>query len=186
MANVSAADVAGVAPEASDETTKRQIAVVDRVADRLKGERGTLIPFLQQVQAEVGYLPPPVMRRIAERMGVSPARVFGVASFYSQFRMEPVGNHIIRVCHGTACHVQGAGAITDAILDELGIAEGETTSDGMFTVEAVACLGCCSLAPVIMIDESTFGRLTPDSARKVVKEYGEKLTGVAAAPKSRD
>ncbi|MBN2565639.1 MAG: NADH-quinone oxidoreductase subunit NuoE [Candidatus Eisenbacteria bacterium] len=152
-----------------------QIAVVDRVAEHLKDSRGALIPLLQQVQAEIGYLPPPVMRRIAERVGVSPARVFGVATFYSQFRMEPVGRHIIRVCHGTACHVQGATAITEAICSELGVDEGGTTADRQFTVEAVACLGCCSLAPVIMIDDSTYGRLTPDKARKVVRDYGEAL-----------
>ncbi len=137
--------------------------------------------MLQQVQAEIGYLPPEVMDRIAERSGVSAARVFGVASFYSQFRLEPVGKHIIRVCQGTACHVQGAVAITEAVCDELGVAEGGTTEDGEFTVEPVACLGCCSLAPVIMIDEDTFGRLTPDQARKIVRDYGARTDGAAKA-----
>jgi NADH-quinone oxidoreductase subunit E len=132
--------------------------------------------LLQQVQAEVGYLPPEVMERIADRAGVSPARVLGVASFYSQFRLEPVGRYIIRVCQGTACHVQGAVAVTEAICDELGVEEGGTTEDGKFTVEPVACLGCCSLAPVIMIDEDTFGRLTPDEARRVVRDYGADST----------
>ena len=112
------------------------------------------------------------MERIGERSGVPAARVFGVASFYSQFRLQPVGRHIIRVCQGTACHVQGAVGITEAICDELGVEEGGTTDDGRYTVEPVACLGCCSLAPVIMIDEDTFGRLTPDEARKVVRDYG--------------
>jgi NADH-quinone oxidoreductase subunit E len=95
-----------------------------------------------------------------------------VASFYSQFRLAPVGRHIIRVCQGTACHVQGASAIAEAIYDELGVEEGGTTDDGEFTVEPVACLGCCSLAPVIMIDESAYGRLTPDQAREIVRNYG--------------
>jgi NADH-quinone oxidoreductase subunit E len=165
------------------QTAAEQIAVVDRVAESLSDSRGALIPLLQQVQAEIGYLPPPVMRRIAERVGLSPARVFGVATFYSQFRMEPVGRHIIRVCHGTACHVQGASAITDAICSELGVEEGGTTSDGRFTVEPVACLGCCSLAPVMMIDDSTFGRLTPDRAREVLRDYGEALNGARAERK---
>ena len=162
MANTAAAGAA----------TPEQISIVDRIADALGDARGSLIPLLQQVQAEVGYLPPEVMERIAERAGVSPARVFGVASFYSQFRLEPVGKHIIRVCQGTACHVQGAVAVTEAICDELGVEEGGTTEDGEYTVEPVACLGCCSLAPVIMIDEDTFGRLTPDEARRVVRDYG--------------
>jgi NADH-quinone oxidoreductase subunit E len=160
--------------------TPEQLAVVDRIADALPDVRGALIPLLQQVQAEVGYLPPEVMDRIGERAGVSSARVFGVASFYSQFRLEPVGRHIIRVCMGTACHVQGAGAITEAICDELSVEEGGTTDDGEFTVEPVACLGCCSLAPVIMIDEDTFGRLTPDEARKVVREFGAGDDGAKA------
>jgi NADH-quinone oxidoreductase subunit E len=147
--------------------------VVDRVADGYEGVRGSLIPILQGVQNEVGYVPPEAMERIGERAGVPAASVFGVASFYSQFRLEPVGEHIIRICQGTACHVQGALAVTDAILDELGVEEGGTTADGKFTVEPVACLGCCSLAPVIMIGEDTFGRLTPDDARKVVREYGK-------------
>jgi len=146
-------------------------AVVDRVAHVYEGARGSLIPILQDVQAEIGYLPPEVMERIAERAGVPASQVFGVASFYSQFRLEPVGKHIIRVCHGTACHVQGARAITEAILNELDVEEGGTTEDGKFTVEPVACLGCCSLAPVIMIGEDAFGRLTPDEARRIVREY---------------
>jgi NADH-quinone oxidoreductase subunit E len=157
----------------SDTGSGDRLAIVDRVAGGYEGVRGALIPILQGVQDEIGYLPPEVMERIAERAGVPAARVFGVASFYSQFRLEPVGRHIVRVCEGTACHVQGALAITEAILDELDVREGETTADGKFTVEPVACLGCCSLAPVIMIGEDTFGRLTPDDARKIVREYGE-------------
>ena len=148
-------------------------AIVDEVADAEGAGRGMLIPVLQKVQEKIGYLPPEAMRRISERTGVPAAGVFGVATFYSQFRLEPVGRYVIKVCHGTACHVQGAGAITEAICDELGCEDGETTSDGKFTVESVACLGCCSLAPVMMIEEDTFGRLTPEAARKIVKEYGE-------------
>ncbi len=155
--------------------TPEQLSVVDRIAEGLAGARGALIPMLQQVQAEIGYLPVAVMERIAERSGVPAARVFGVASFYSQFRLEPVGRHIIKVCRGTACHVQGAVNIAEAVCDELGVAEGGTTEDGQFTVEPVACLGCCSLAPVMMIDEDTFGRLTPDKARDVVKNYSVAL-----------
>jgi len=158
-------------------TADHELAIVDRIAREYSDVRGALIPVLQQVQAEIGYLPPRVMERIAERVGLSPANVFGVASFYAQFRMEPVGRHIIRVCQGTACHVQGAGAILNAICDELCVSEGETTEDGEFTVEPVACLGCCSLAPVIMIDEDTFGRLTPDGARKTIREYGTSSEG---------
>ena len=152
--------------------TPEQLSVVDRIAEGLAGVRGALIPMLQQVQGEIGYLPMAVMERISERSGVPAARVFGVASFYSRFRLEPVGRYVIRVCQGTACHVQGAVAVAEAICDELGVAEGGTTEDGKFTVESVACLGCCSLAPVMMVDEDTYGRLTPEQARDIVKNYG--------------
>jgi NADH-quinone oxidoreductase subunit E len=154
---------------------------VDEAADRHTGARGSLIPILQEVQDRVGYLPPEAMERIAEMTGVSAARIFGVASFYSQFRLTPVGRYVIKVCHGTACHVQGASAITEAICDELKVPDGGTTADGKFTVASVACLGCCSLAPVIMIEENTFGRLTPDEARKIVREYGGPAAGGASA-----
>ena len=122
----------------TESVTQEQLSVVDRIAEGLTDPRGSLIPLLQRVQAQLGYLPPAVMERIAERAGVSAARVFGVASFYSQFRLEPVGRHIIRVCQGTACHVQGAVAIAEAICDELGVEEGGTTGDGRFTVEPTA------------------------------------------------
>jgi len=157
----------------ADERAAEFAAIVDEVADSVGAGRGMLIPVLQSVQERIGYLPPEAMQRIAERTGVPAAGVFGVATFYSQFRLKPVGRYIVKVCHGTACHVQGAVAISEAICDELGVQDGETTPDGKFTVESVACLGCCSLAPVMMIEEDTFGRLTPDTARKIVREYGE-------------
>jgi NADH-quinone oxidoreductase subunit E len=96
--------------------------------------------------------------------------MYGVATFYSQFRLNPVGKHIVKVCHGTACHVQNANAITDAIQEALKVSDGETTEDGLFTLESVACLGCCSLAPVMMIDDETYGKLTGDKAKKIIRE----------------
>ena len=149
------------------------LAVVDEVAEQYAGQPGSLIPILQKVQAQVGYLPSDVMERIGKRAGVPASQVFGVVSFYSQFRLKPVGKHVARVCHGTACHVQGATAVTEALCAELGVQDGETTPDGEFTVESVACVGCCSLAPVMMIEDDTFGRLTPDGARRIVREYGK-------------
>ncbi len=153
-----------------DETMRGFLEVADEVAAKYAGTRGSVIPVLQQVQERIGFLPPEVMERIGERLRVPPAQIFGVASFYAQFRFEPVGRHVIKVCHGTACHVQGATAITDALCDELGVADGGTTEDRRFTVESVACLGCCSLAPVMMIGEHTYARLTPDEARRIVRE----------------
>ncbi|MBM3307662.1 MAG: NADH-quinone oxidoreductase subunit NuoE [Candidatus Eisenbacteria bacterium] len=150
-----------------------RLAVVDEVVAARGTAPGSLIPILQDVQARVGYLPPAVLARIGERAGVPAAQVHGVASFYSQFRLEPVGRRIIKVCHGTACHVQGATAITEALCDELAVKDGGTTADGEYTVSSVACLGCCSLAPVMMIEEGTYGRLTPEAARKVVRKRGK-------------
>ena len=133
-------------------------------------QEGSLIPILQKSQEIFGYLPEEVMARIAKATRIKEAKVYGVASFYAQFRFEPVGRHIIKVCHGTACHVAGAGRITDTLCMELGIEPGQTTKDMKFTLMNVACLGCCSLAPVIMIGDKTYGRLTTDSVVKVIRE----------------
>ncbi len=134
---------------------------------------GQVIPLLQLAQGLFGFVNPGVFHEISRHTGVPISEIYGVTTFYAQFRLTPVGEHIIRVCHGTACHVANANSITDAIEDELGIKNGETTPDGKFTLELVSCIGCCSLAPVIMIDDDTHGRLTPDKAREVVRQYME-------------
>ena len=130
-----------------------------------------LIPLLQKLQNAYGYLPKDVITRLSERTGIFVSQIMGVVTFYSQFRLKPIGKNIVKICFGTACHVIGAENIADAICGELGVKLGETTEDKMFTVESVACLGCCSLAPVIMINDETHGRLTPDSARSVIREF---------------
>ena len=138
---------------------------------KYRGNKGALIPVLQEVQSELGYLSPDSLKTIAEGLAIPLSQVYGVATFYTQFRLKPIGQHLVRVCHGTACHVGGAEKVSAAIEAGLGIKDGETTADGKFTVESVACLGCCSLAPVMMVDNETFGRLTPESAIKAVKEF---------------
>jgi len=135
------------------------------------GEESQLIPLLQKLQEMYGYLPQDVIKRLSERTGIFVSQIMGVITFYSQFRLKPVGKNIVRVCFGTACHVNGAETIADAICRELGIELGGTTDDKQFTVESVACLGCCSLAPVIMINSETHGRLTADTARSVIREF---------------
>jgi len=135
---------------------------------------GSLIPLLQSAQDSYGYVPEKVINYISEFAGVPAAEIYGVVTFYSQFRLKPLGKYIVKVCEGTACHVNGAKSIVDMLLNELGIGVGETTDDGMFSVLSVACLGCCSLAPVMMINEETHGSLTPDKVRKVLKEYRNK------------
>lgn len=137
-------------------------------------EKGAVIPALQAVQESLGYLPEFAIRAIARDQAVSVSNVYGVVTFYAQFRMRPIGEYLIKVCHGTACHVGGAERLSHFLSEELGIKEGDTTLDGKFTLERVACLGCCSLAPVMMINENVYGRLTSHSIRKILNDYRAK------------
>ncbi|MEA2106510.1 MAG: NADH-quinone oxidoreductase subunit NuoE [Bacteroidota bacterium] len=146
------------------------LSLLDPLLEKYKNKKGSLIPILQGTQNIYGYLPKNAFLKIAEVTGIELSEMYGVATFYTQFRLNPVGKHIIKVCHGTACHVQNATAISEALEDALGIKDGETTDDNLFTLESVACLGCCSLAPVMMIDGETYGKLTGSHAVKIVKE----------------
>ena len=136
-----------------------------------EGRKDKLIPILQQVQGEYGYLPEEAMAAIAKGTGLPESRVYAVASFYAQFRFTPIGKHKIMVCRGTACHVQGAKRILEETERQLGIPEGETTEDLEYTLETVACIGCCALAPCMMIDEDVEARLTP---KKVMELFAER------------
>ncbi|MDR3239830.1 MAG: NADH-quinone oxidoreductase subunit NuoE [Clostridiales bacterium] len=138
-----------------------------------KDEQGSLITILQKAQALYGYLPLSLLEHIARATGVKPAKVYGVASFYAQFRLTPIGKYLILLCEGTACHVNGAKAIEGALMEELGVPAGGTTTDGLFTLNSVACLGCCSLSPVMMINGETYGGLTPEKARKIIRALRE-------------
>jgi NADH-quinone oxidoreductase subunit E len=133
------------------------------------GAEGRLIPLLQEAQARDGFLSRERLYEIHEESGVPLAQIYGVATFYAQFRFTPVGRNMVKVCHGTACHVSGAKEITEAVEDTLGIATGETTDDRLFSLEMVSCLGCCSLAPVVMVNETTHGNLTDREVRKLLK-----------------
>ena len=138
------------------------LSLMEGVLRQYQDDDTSLIMILQQAQSIYGYLPQEVIYHVAERTGNSPAKVMGVATFYSYFRLKPMGTYQIMLCDGTACHVNGSERIRTAISQELGIANGETTEDGMFTLNEVACLGCCSLAPVMMINGETYGNLTPE------------------------
>jgi NADH-quinone oxidoreductase subunit E len=146
-------------------------AAFARMLWRHRGEPGMLIPLLQAAQDSYGYIPPLALEQISEVTAIPTAEIYGVITFYKQFRLKPLGRHTIRLCKGTACHVVGAETIGQSLADELGVAPDETTQDGLFTYTVVACLGCCSLAPAMMIDDQTFGRLTPQKVRKVVRQY---------------
>jgi NADH-quinone oxidoreductase subunit E len=137
--------------------------------DKYKNVEGSLITVLQEAQGLYGYLPPELVRHIAAEMKAKPAKVMGVVTFYTQCRMEPPGKHLIMLCQGTACHVNGSAAIEEAVCEELGISEGGTTGDGLFTLANVACLGCCSWSPVMMVSGETFGTLTPAKATKILR-----------------
>ncbi len=145
---------------------------IDITINKFIGKKGVLIPLLQNVQDIEGFLSKEVMSYVSEKTGIKLAHIYGVATFYTMFRLKPQGRHIIRVCKGTACHVSDANSIMKEINNQLDLTnEEDTTKDGKFTVMQVACLGCCSLAPVIMIDENTYGKLTPDSIGKILKRY---------------
>jgi NADH-quinone oxidoreductase subunit E len=132
--------------------------------------QGSLITILQKAQEIYGYLPAELLAHIAKRTGIKPAKIMGVVTFYTQFRTKSAGKHLILLCQGTACHVNGSADIEQAVKEYLNAGEGEITADGLFTYTNVACLGCCSLSPVMMIGGKTYGKLTKDSAVKILKE----------------
>lgn len=144
--------------------------LLEPVLDHYRDQKGSLVTVLQKAQDIYSYLPESVLYHIAREMNVKPAVVYGVATFYTQFRLTPVGKYVILLCQGTACHVNGSERIETALCQELKIKPGETTEDRMFTLTNVACLGCCSLAPVMMINGQAYGPLTTNSAVKVIKD----------------
>jgi NADH:ubiquinone oxidoreductase subunit E len=151
-------------------TTSADIAPILGRYPALEGQ-GALMPVLQDIQDELGYLPEDALERVAEHLGVAISHIYGVVSFYAQFSLTPRGKHIIKMCLGTACHIRGGRKVLDEITSSLGIADKQTTGDGVFTLEVVRCLGTCFLAPVIMIDSTYYGALTSAKARKVLESY---------------
>ena len=152
--------------------TPEQEAQLLQVIEELKDEKGSLMPIMQKAQDIYGYLPKDVLIEISNKLEVPISQVYGVVTFYAQFHLEPRGRNIIRSCQGTACHVRGAKAVLKAIQDKLGLKEGQTTTpDLKFTLETVACIGACGLAPVFMINDDTHGRLTPESVGPILDKY---------------
>lgn len=158
----------------SSESPVFNLSKLDPILNKYKNIPGSLITILQKAQDIYGYLPKEVINYIANQTGNKPAKIYGVVSFYTQFRQEPIGKNLIMLCQGTACHVNGSKIIEEAICEELNISEGETTEDGLFTLNNVACLGCCSLAPAMMINGETYGTLTQDSVKKILKNIRQK------------
>ena len=152
---------------------KIDIELISPILEELADVKGSLITILQKTQDIYGYLPKEAICRISEGTGVAESEIMGVATFYTQFRLTPVGKYLIMLCQGTACHVNSSELILQTIKDELGIDDGETTEDGLFSLKCVACLGCCSLSPVMMINDDTYGSLTPDKTKQILRELRE-------------
>lgn len=153
---------------------QRNYEILESVFSKYGNASENLITILQKVQEIYGYLPKDVIYKVAERLGKTPARVMEVATFYSQFRLEPMGKYLIMICRGTACHVNKSEKVSATVSEYLEIKSGETTPNGLFSLESVACLGCCSLAPVMMINGEVYGRLTPEKAVSILKEISER------------
>ncbi len=151
-----------------NELTTLSLSRVDALLAAHERPADSLIAVLQDVQEAFGYLPEEALLRISEKTGIPAANLSGVATFYAQFRLTPPGRHQIMVCMGTACHVNGGGTVAEAVEEALGVPEGETTEDGAFSWEKVACLGCCSLSPVMMVDGRAYGKLTAEMVGKVL------------------
>lgn len=143
------------------------------LARHVDAGRDALIPILQEVQEAQGYLSREAIAEIGEYLGLPASKIYGVATFYNQFRFQPLGKHHIQVCRGTACHVKGSAAVLDALRQELKVEPGQTSRDGLFSLEVVACIGACGLAPVISIDGEFYANLTPQKTRKIVEDYRE-------------
>jgi len=142
---------------------------IDKIIAKYKPEAASLIPVLQAVQAKLGYVPEPAMEQIATRLNIPASKVYGVVTFYAQFHLRPQGRNILRVCCGTACHVQGGKQILESIKQSLKLSSDHTTPDGKFTLQEVACLGCCGLAPVLMLNEEVHGKLTKEKIEEIIR-----------------
>ena len=147
------------------------LSLMDEIFDKYAGQKGVLIPILQAAQTTYGYLPPEVLNSIADRLGISLGKVYGVATFYAQFYLERRGKHVLKLCDGTACHVKGTSVLMAAIEEEFNIQPGDTTEDGELTVEIVYCLGSCALAPVAVMDGEVMGRMREEMLLRRVKKH---------------
>ncbi len=150
---------------------KIDLAKITPLIEEYQGQKWALIPLLQKVQEEYGYIPPETIGPIAEALQLFPSEVQGVVTFYSQFSLKPRGKNVIRVCKGTACHVRGGRSILKIAKRELGVDEGNTTEDYQFTLETVACLGACFLAPTMMVNKNYYGKLSPPKMTSILKQY---------------
>ena len=165
----------GKAKKKSAQGETVNLSLAEKILDKYRGEDGCLIPVLQNIQNEYGYLQESVINLVSERLNMSLSEVMGVASFFAQFHLKPRGKHIIKVCTGTACHVKKAKGLSAKVIDRLKINANETTKDMMFTFEEVACLGACGIAPVVVVNKDVHGTLSPDKLGDVLDGYAKSL-----------
>ena len=144
---------------------------LQKIFDHYEGKDAELIPILQEVQHEFGYLPEPEMSKVAKFVGLPKARIYGVATFFEQFKFTPQGKKLVTVCRGTACHVRGAPRLLDSVQDLIGIRPGETDLDMKFSLDTVSCVGCCALGPVMVVDDDYHGKMAPAKSEEVLKNY---------------
>ena len=163
----------GKAKKKSAQGETVNLSLAEKILDKYRGEDGCLIPVLQNIQNEYGYLQESVINLVSERLNMSLSEIMGVASFFAQFHLKPRGKHIIKVCTGTACHVKKAKGLSAKVIDRLKINANETTKDRMFTFEEVACLGACGIAPVVVVDKDVHGTLSPDKLGDVLDGYAK-------------
>ena len=162
------------APAEEIPTEDIDLALANQVIDKYLTLHGNLMPVLQGIQDAYGFVPKPTIDLVAERLNVYPSQIYGVLTFYAQFHMKPRGRFIIRVCVGTACHVQGATRIVETFFDKLHIGHAETSPDLRFTFEKVACLGACGMAPLAMVNEATYGSMTVQKVEEIIADYSQR------------
>ena len=147
------------------------LADTKKIIQRYRNQKGALIPLLQDIQAAYGYVPAESIKLISKELSTYPVNIYGILTFYTQFRLTPQGRHTLKVCQGTACHVMGGKDILDYLMEKLKVSDGQTTPDEMFTLERVACIGCCGMAPVVAVDEDFYGRCTIQEVEKILDKY---------------
>lgn len=157
----------------TDREFKEKLDKLEHIINEHKNQQGALMPLLHETQELFGYLPEEAQKMISEAINVSMAEIYGVATFYSRFTLKPRGKHTVSVCLGTACYVKNSQGVIERIKRELKVEAGDTTEDGLFTLEATRCIGCCGLAPVMTVGEDVYGKIVPDDVPNILKKYQE-------------
>lgn len=155
----------------TDREFKEKLDKLEHIINEHKDQQGALMPLLHETQELFGYLPEEAQKKISEALDISMAEIYGVATFYSRFTLKPRGQHTVSVCLGTACYVKNSQGVIEKVMSELKIKAGDTTDDGLFTLEATRCIGCCGLAPVMTVGDDVYGKIVPEDVPDILKKY---------------